>query len=278
MSDNIFFYTNNICESFNRSLNSQYIGKTKTIFHFKSAIKNLIEIYNVKNIYQEKKLSTSRALAYYTKRNNIIHLINLKDMEKIKNSYKEYLKKNKIPFIDNNYDSDEDENYEKLKEKGYNSESDTEEEKEEDENFSYNIDNDDEDDNDDNDGQDGDGAENKDFDNNKINDNNSDNEKTKYKQAGNNKKKNYNSKKNSKKNSHLLNDYIKEIDYDENNIKTEGNFSIQSNNNNFNFLRKEKCVENIFGSSSNFSSNDNDFYYKVFNLKNYENYQELLTL
>ena len=96
MSDNIIFYTNNICESFNRSLNSQYIGKTKTFFHFKSAIKNLIEIYNVKNIYQEKKLSTSRALAYYTKRNNIIHLINLKDMEKIKNSYKEYLKKIKF--------------------------------------------------------------------------------------------------------------------------------------------------------------------------------------
>ena len=56
LNDNIFFYTNNICESFNRSLNSQYIGKTKTIFHFKSAIKNLIEIYNIKNIYQKKKL------------------------------------------------------------------------------------------------------------------------------------------------------------------------------------------------------------------------------
>ena len=96
INKDIFFYTNNICESFNRSINSKYIGKCKTLQHFKKAIIDLIDIYNVKKCYQEKKLSTSRALAYYVIRNEVINLINTKDMDKIKLAYKEYLKKIKF--------------------------------------------------------------------------------------------------------------------------------------------------------------------------------------
>lgn len=72
----------------------------------------LISLYNNKGVYQEKKLSTSRAIEYYIKRNDIINLINQKDFEIIKKEYKEYLDKNKIPLSNNNYESDEDENYE----------------------------------------------------------------------------------------------------------------------------------------------------------------------
>lgn len=42
----------------------------------------------------------------------IINLINQKDLEIIKKEYKEYLDKSKIPLYNNNYESDEDENYE----------------------------------------------------------------------------------------------------------------------------------------------------------------------
>jgi len=42
----------------------------------------------------------------------IINLINQKDIEIIQKEYKEYLDKNKIPLSNNNYESDEDENYE----------------------------------------------------------------------------------------------------------------------------------------------------------------------
>ena len=82
------------------------------MYHFKLALLELISLYNNKGVYQEKKLSTSRAIEYYIKRNDIINLINQKDFEIIKKEYKEYLDKNKIPLSNNNYERDEDENYE----------------------------------------------------------------------------------------------------------------------------------------------------------------------
>ena len=47
-------------------------------------------MYNEKNCYQEKKLYSSKALAYYTNRNTNIKLISAKDLEKIKQTYREY--------------------------------------------------------------------------------------------------------------------------------------------------------------------------------------------
>lgn len=55
----IIFYSNNICESCNRTLNSKFIGSSKTMYHFKLVLSELISLYNNKGVYQEKKLSTS---------------------------------------------------------------------------------------------------------------------------------------------------------------------------------------------------------------------------
>ena len=38
ISEGIKFYTNNICESFNKTLNTKYIGGVKTFYHFKNAL------------------------------------------------------------------------------------------------------------------------------------------------------------------------------------------------------------------------------------------------
>ena len=35
LNNNIIFFTNNICESFNRTLNKKYIGYCKTMYNFK---------------------------------------------------------------------------------------------------------------------------------------------------------------------------------------------------------------------------------------------------
>ena len=37
------------------TLNSKYIGACKTLYHFKKAFLDLIELYNIKDTYQEKK-------------------------------------------------------------------------------------------------------------------------------------------------------------------------------------------------------------------------------
>ena len=199
MNTDIFFYTNNICESFNRTINSKYIGKCKTLEHFKKAVIDLLEMYNVKNCYQEKKLSTSRALAYYINRNTNIKLISAKDLEKIKQSYKEYLKKNKIPYDNSNFESDDEDNYNKILESDNNSDSDNEEE-EVNENIHYGSDEDDDD-------KEG-GNDNNNFNNidNNINFDINDNSSNKNKNHSNNdnKKRSKSGKGNQKKNNNIL--------------------------------------------------------------------------
>jgi hypothetical protein len=49
LDNQILFYTNNIVESYNRTLNKKYIGYCKTIFNFKNAIKDVIYLYNSKH-------------------------------------------------------------------------------------------------------------------------------------------------------------------------------------------------------------------------------------
>ena len=111
----------------------------------------MIGLYNNKNVYKEKKLITSRALEYYIKRNNIITLITVKDLKIIKNSYKDYLKSNKFPYGDNNFESDDDENYEKkMPDFIMNSESISSEEEDEKDESNSNLNNNNDNDNNDN--------------------------------------------------------------------------------------------------------------------------------
>mgnify|MGYP002624394402 CR=1 FL=1 len=107
--NNIIFYTNNIVESCNRTLNSKFIRICKTLYHFKKAIRDLIDIYDKHPVYQEKKLCITRALEHYVKRNEIINLITHNDFELLKESYKKYLNKNKLSSDDKYISSEEEE-------------------------------------------------------------------------------------------------------------------------------------------------------------------------
>ena len=49
----IIFFTNNICESFNRTLNKKYIGYCKTMFNFKNCLTDIIKIYEQNSTYKE---------------------------------------------------------------------------------------------------------------------------------------------------------------------------------------------------------------------------------
>ena len=69
VNNNILFYTNNITESFNRTLNKKYIGFCRTMLKFNNAIIDTINLYKMHNIYQERKLSITRALEHYVKNN-----------------------------------------------------------------------------------------------------------------------------------------------------------------------------------------------------------------
>ena len=59
-----------------------YTGNIKSILSFKNSIINLIDIFNKKNIYQDNKLSVIRANAYYVQKNDIIDLVNKKNIMK----------------------------------------------------------------------------------------------------------------------------------------------------------------------------------------------------
>ena len=94
ISEGIKFYTNNICESFNKTLNTKYIGGAKTFYHFKNALMEILELYKTKNEYKPRYLSITRALAYFCERNDICQLITAKDLTNIMKEYKFYLNNN----------------------------------------------------------------------------------------------------------------------------------------------------------------------------------------
>ena len=98
----------------NRTLNSKFVGGCKTYFTFKNCILEIIEFYSKKiNNYQERNVSITRSLAHYVKNNLIIDLIEHDSLKKIKADYKEFLKSNRYPINENEYDSDSISNYEK---------------------------------------------------------------------------------------------------------------------------------------------------------------------
>jgi len=52
IENNKLFFTNNIVESFIKTLNKKYIGMLRTLFNYKNAIK---EIININNEYQKRR-------------------------------------------------------------------------------------------------------------------------------------------------------------------------------------------------------------------------------
>lgn len=102
----MLFFTNNIYESLNRSLNAKYIDGGKTLYSFKNSIIDLLDLYNNNKIYQEKNKSVIKSLEHYVKQKIIFDLISNNDLKKIKDNYKIYMKENKFPINEGNYDSD----------------------------------------------------------------------------------------------------------------------------------------------------------------------------
>ena len=67
ISEGIKFYTNNITESFNKNLNTKYVGGAKTFLHFKKALFDILDLYKRHKEYKNRYISISRALAYNVK-------------------------------------------------------------------------------------------------------------------------------------------------------------------------------------------------------------------
>ena len=70
----------------------------------------------------KKKISLTRAFEHYVKSKDIYDLISYKDIPKIKNQYKEFLKENQLPLDDNDNnigESDDSDFYYKKKESNY---------------------------------------------------------------------------------------------------------------------------------------------------------------
>ena len=72
----LLFFTNNIVESCNRTLNKHYLGNVKSFNSFRNAIDNIVEIYSgSKRKYYSKEFSVTQAIIYYVKNNNIYGLM-----------------------------------------------------------------------------------------------------------------------------------------------------------------------------------------------------------
>ena len=91
ISEGIKFYTNNITESFNKNLNTKYVGGAKTFFHFKKALFDILDLYKEHREYKNRYISITRALAFQCKNNNIIDLITKDDIISYMREYKNYL-------------------------------------------------------------------------------------------------------------------------------------------------------------------------------------------
>ena len=94
----IYFFTNNISESTNRSLNINYVGGCNTFFNFCKALNELILIFENKEVYNENKFSITRALNYYVINHKNIDLITNKKLIEIMKNYEDYLLKEKLPY------------------------------------------------------------------------------------------------------------------------------------------------------------------------------------
>jgi len=92
LNDDILYFTNNIVESFNSIINNKFIGFCPAMYNYKNTLTEVISLYEMKNVYKEKKLSLTRALQNYVKSKNDFDLMDNNDIKKIKANYKDYLK------------------------------------------------------------------------------------------------------------------------------------------------------------------------------------------
>ena len=93
-----YFFTNNVCESLNRTINSFFKYSRKTFYNFELCIKKIIEFYDNHNDYIEKNISITRVLSWYCKCKNISQLYSYTDKDNIIKEYKQHF----------NYDLNED--------------------------------------------------------------------------------------------------------------------------------------------------------------------------
>ena len=111
LNNDILFYTNNIVESFNNNLSEKFVGFAKTMYNFKNALTDVINLYEMSDTYKEKRLSITRALAHYVKNQNEFDLINSNNIVKIRDNYKRHLISNKLPVDENDDNKSEERDY-----------------------------------------------------------------------------------------------------------------------------------------------------------------------
>ena len=97
-STDYYFFTNNICESNNKILNSKFIGYCNSYYSFFKAIKNLIDYYKTKEEYKDKYLCITRALDYYSKTSKNYNILNKQNYNNILATCINYRKNNNLPL------------------------------------------------------------------------------------------------------------------------------------------------------------------------------------
>ena len=95
------FFTNNIVERLNRTINSLYKNNYRNFLTFSFGIKIIIKIYENHKEYKEIKLFITRVLAWWCRNSKINELLYDSNMETIINEYKT---KNKLNFDNSNSD------------------------------------------------------------------------------------------------------------------------------------------------------------------------------
>ena len=91
---NRYFFTNNVCESLNRTLNGFYKYSKKTFYSFQLTLEKLIDHYDNHIDYIEKNVSITRILAWYCKCHDIKELKNYKDIEDMTKAYNDHFQYN----------------------------------------------------------------------------------------------------------------------------------------------------------------------------------------
>ena len=85
-----YFFTNNFCESFNRTLNSNFIKTKNNFYKFEECIKSVLIYNKKKDIYKFNNNNITDALYWYTNNNNIKDLLSKEEYIKIKKKYIEF--------------------------------------------------------------------------------------------------------------------------------------------------------------------------------------------
>ena len=87
---NKYFFTNNVCESLNRTLNSFYKYSKKNFYNFQLSFQKLIEHYEHHIDYIEKNVSITRILSWYCKTHDIKDLQHFDFFKEMAKSYNDH--------------------------------------------------------------------------------------------------------------------------------------------------------------------------------------------